>query len=155
MGLRLRFSLVVRCSASPIISPRSVRELMLHRQVEMFAGVAASSMPTVHQFFARHNFSLRAVKWSSLKSILIHSPFGSAKEKLRDSDQSLTEWSKNSKHPSKGRKGTKKNDLESESYERKTSRLENSQIRLTRDVIVTREPLNESSFRSVNTDRHW
>jgi len=32
--------------------------LTLHRQVEMFAGVAASSMPTVHQFFNQQNISL-------------------------------------------------------------------------------------------------
>lgn len=45
----------------------SVRKLMLHREIEMFAGVAASSMPTVNQFFTHQNSPLTSWR-SSLKS---------------------------------------------------------------------------------------
>ena len=109
MERQLRFALGVKCPE--LISSRSTRELMLHRQVKMFASVAASSMPTVHQFFVLYKVSSRA-KWSSLKSILMKSRFSSTKVKIRDCDPSLnsTEYSRAARKP----------DLEANGHERET-----------------------------------
>lgn len=130
---------------------------MLYRQVEMFAGVAASSMPTVHQFFTRQNFSL-ASRWSSLKFSLAHSPSRSTQVKLPDYNPTSKDWVGSSTHTSKGREGTRRQDLESDGCERnavKASRMGNSQIRLTQDISITQEQRDDASLRPVVTDRHW
>lgn len=131
--------------------------VMLWSQVEMFAGVAASSMPTVHLFFTRQNFSL-ASRWSSLKSRLTRSPSSSAQVKLPDYNPSSKNWAGSSTHTSEGRKGTRRQDLESDGCERnavKASRVGNSQIRLTQDISITHEQRDDASLRPVVTDRHW
>ena len=125
VGYVLLWSLDAPHSPS-IIPPRSVREIILDRQVEMFAGVSASSMPSVYQFFIRHNLSL-AAKWWSLKSIFMGSSTSSTKVKLRDRDPNPAESGRNSTHMPGRYKGTRRNDLELDDYEPKTLPSTNSQ----------------------------
>lgn len=107
-----------------------VIELMLGRQIEIFAGVAASSMPTVKQFFNRQNFSLKS--WGlSIKSSL---PY------LRSSSARVPGGSNT--HAAQDHGGLRMKDLESDGYEHigaKARRAGDSQIRLTQDISVTRE----------------
>ena len=65
----------------------------------MFAGVAASSMPTVRQFFASQDISLPS--WTSpLKSSFTYLLRSSAREKIPDHNPSVTEWAGNNLHTS-------------------------------------------------------
>jgi len=155
---RLRFALGVRRPSSPRPPPTisSVKELMVHRQIEMFAGVAASSMPTVNRFFTRQNFSLTSLK-SSLKSSLTYLLSSSIREKLPDYNPSFTDWGGSNTHTSEDREGCRMQDLESDGCDRKAAkapRVGDSQIHLTQDISVTQEQLDDASFRPVVTARH-
>lgn len=133
-----------------------IRGLILHREMEMFAGVAASSMPTVHQFFVRRNFSLTS--WgSSLKSRLTHLLDSSAREKISYNDPSFTGWGRSDTHTSGDSERFKMRDLESDGCKHTTTkapRAENSQIHLTQDISITQEPLDDASFKRAETSRY-
>ena len=104
----------------------------------MFAGVAASSMPTVKQFFSRQNFSLSSC-WSSLKT-----------GRTRLLGRSIT-------RPLDNREGHKMKDLESDGCERKAVKAspeEDMQIPLTQDTSYTEEELDDAAFRSLVTGRY-
>lgn len=97
----------------------------------MFAGVAACSMPTVHQFFTRQNFSL--ITWtSSLKASLTHLLSGYSREKLPDHNPSFTEWGGSNTHTSV---------VKAERFRMKSlepgARVGDSQIHLTQDISIT------------------
>lgn len=142
----LHFTLDVRCSCPVVLT--FLESSGLHRHIEMFAGVAASSMPTVHQFFTRQNFSL-ASRWLSLKSSLIGSKSGVVQMKASNHDFNIKNWGNNKLHSSQNRKGIKKRDLESDGCERNTveaSSMGNSQIHLTHDISITEESLVNASF---------
>lgn len=108
----------------------------MHRQIEMFAGVTASSMPTVKQFFTRQDFSL--MSWtSSVKSSLTHLLSSSAREKRDDDNPNSTNWGGSKKHPVEDHEAFR---MKSGSCERKTvkaHRTGDSQIYLTTDISVT------------------
>lgn len=99
----------------------SVRELMMHRQIEMFAGVAASSMPTVKQFFSRQNLSLTSWR-SSVKFRLSHLLSSSVRVKLTDENPSFTDWGGIDTHAPEDHEGLRMKDLESDGYERKAAK---------------------------------
>ena len=146
MGCRLRFALGV---SNPALSYGFVRELIIQRQIEMFAGVAASSMPTVRQFFAGQNISF--LSWtSSLKSSLTHLLRSSAREKLPDHNPSVTEWGRNNLHTSEDHERFRMKSLNPDGSERKPAkptRAGDSQIRLTQDISITQEHLPAASSR--------
>ncbi|PQE16342.1 hypothetical protein CJF32_00006214 [Rutstroemia sp. NJR-2017a WRK4] len=112
--------------------------VLLWAQIEMFAGVAASSMPTVHKFFSHRNFSL----WSwqpSLKASLLRLASRSKGEKLpTDSDRPVGGAIMHSSGNGECfmMKAVKRDGLEREM-------VGDSQIYLTRDVTVTQEQLSE------------
>ena len=111
---------------------------MLIRQVEMFAGVIASSMPTVKQFFSRQIFSLTSLNFSSIR----HLRSRSARVKLSDDDPSFTGWGGSNTHTSEGREGFRMKGLESDGYKQKVEkapRVRDSKIYLTRDISDTQE----------------
>jgi len=107
----------------------------------MFAGVAASSMPTVKLFFYRQNFSFPSFgsAWKSSFSQLIKS---SKREQIPEDDPGLT-WGigKTRTHTTTAHGTYKMRDLESGGVAKKTNRGrdEGSQIFLTQNVSVTRE----------------
>ena len=104
----------------------------------MFAGVAASSMPTVRLFFSRQNFSLSSCG-SFLKTGLTRLPGRSI---IRPLDN---------------REGHKMKDLESDGCEPKAvkaSPVEYTQIHLTQDSSVTQEELDDAAFRLLVTGRY-
>ena len=111
----------------------------MQRQIEMFAGVAASSMPTVHQFFTSQNTSL--MSWtSSLRSSLTHFLRSSSREKLSDHYHGATEWEGSNMHTSEDRERFRMKSLNldgSERKEAKTPWAEGSQIRLTENLSIT------------------
>ena len=109
----------------------------------MFAGVAASSMPTVHQFFVRKNFSFLPWKlsfWSSSSRFLSRLR-GSNREKASCDSATFTDptvrgWASSEAY--------RLEDVEKEGPKDKTAasvQTEDSQIHLTRDVFVTREAI--------------
>ena len=102
----------------------------------MFAGVAASSMPTVHQFFTRQNFSL-ASKWASLKSSLKYQPNSSTQIKLSEHNPGATRWAESNTRTFEDGEGTRRQDLESNGYGPETvksPRMGNPDIHLTRNM---------------------
>lgn len=104
---------------------------MLYRQIEMFAGVAACSMPTVKLFFTRQDFSLGSWR-SSLKSSVTHLVGSFARVKLPD--YNLMGWGGSNTHTFDNRRGSRMTDLESDGCERKAARtppVGDSQIHLT------------------------
>lgn len=111
----------------------------MHRQIEMFAGVTASSMPTVKQFFTRQDFSL--MSWtSSVKSSLTHLLSSSAREKLDDDNPNSTNWGGSKTHTLEDHEAFRMRDLKAGSCERKTvkaHRTGDSQIYFTTDISVT------------------
>ena len=121
---------------------------MQPRQIEMFAGVAASSMPTVKQFFSRQKFSLASWK-SALKSSLTHLISNSARVKIPDHNPSFRGWDAGNMHTSTNRAGFRMRDLESGGGERKATRVPGeggSQILLTQDISSIQEQLNGASL---------
>ena len=146
MGCRLRFALDV---SNPALSYDFVRELIIQRQIEMFAGVAASSMPTVRQFFASQNISLPS--WTSrMKSSLTYLLRSSAREKLPDHNPGVTEWGRNNLHTSDDHERFRMKNLNPDGSERKPAkptRAGDSQIRLTQYISVTQDNLPTASFR--------
>lgn len=109
----------------------------------MFAGVSASSMPAVKQFFRRQNFSPRSWKWA-LKS---NSTSRSAREKITERSPRFMELGGDT-HAAKASAESWAKDLESGGGERgwvKASRPEGSQILLTRDISVIQEQLSDAS----------
>ena len=129
---------------------------MLHRQIEMFAGVAASSMPAVNRFFTRRDFSIRSWR-SSLKSSLRHLLSSPAREKLSDRNSSLTGWGRSNMHASEDGEGSRMKVLGLDGCDRKTvkaPRVGDSQIHLTPNLSVTQDRLDDSSFRHVVTGCH-
>ena len=125
-----------RKTTSPV--SRSARELSLHREIEMFAGVAASSMPTVKLFFSRQNFSLRSCR-SCLKTGL-----------TRLLGRSIT-------RPLDNREGHRMKDLESAGWEHKAAKaspVEDMQIHLTQDSSYTQEELDDAAFRLLVTGQY-
>lgn len=133
----------------PALSYGFVRELIMQRQIEMFSGVAASSMPTVHQFFATQNILLTS--WSSsLKSSLTHLLRSSAREKLPDHNPSATEWGRSNLHTSEYHERFRMKSLNTDSSEHKPAkptRAGDSQIRLTQDISITQDDLRDASSR--------
>lgn len=122
----------------------SVVALTLNRQIEMFAGVAASSMPTIHQFFVHRNFRPTSWRptWRYGRTYIMN---GSTKMKLSDYTPSFRSWGKNSMQASNNREHFRMNDLESNSCECKAAKppsVADSRVRLTRDVSVIHEPLD-------------
>ena len=119
----------------------------MQRQIEMFAGVAASSMPTVHQFFASQNMLLTS--WtSSLKSSLTHLLRNSAREKLPDHNPSVTEWGSSNLYNSEDHERLRMKSLHPDGSERKPAkptRTGDSQIRLTQDISITEAHLPDAS----------
>lgn len=126
-----------------------VAYVLLWAQIEMFAGVAASSMPTVHQFFASQNILLPS--WtSSLKSSLTNILRSSAREKLPDHNPSVTEWGNSNSHTSDDHERFKMKSLNPDGSGRKLARparAGDSQIRLTQDISITQDSLPNASFR--------
>ncbi|MCJ1379010.1 hypothetical protein MMC17_002109 [Xylographa soralifera] len=130
--------------------------VLLWAQIEMFAGVAASSMPTVNQFFTRQNFPLRSWR-SSLKSSLTRLLSSFARVKSLNRNSSFTDWGRSNTHISKDPEGFRMKDLKSNGYEHKAAkapRMGDSQIHLTEDIPITQEQLNDISFGPVVTGRH-
>ena len=126
------------------------RLLMLYRQMEMFAGVAASSMTTVHQFFCRKKFSFAS--WKSLKSIFTHLRSSSSQLKLSGNNSSSADWHGSNRRPSEDHQRLKTQDLESAAYEyneTKSPRVDSGHIVLTQDYSVTREQLHGTLFKPV------
>ncbi len=113
----------------------------------MFAGVAASSMPTVYQFFTRQNTLL--MSWtSSLSSSLTHLLRSSAREKLPDHNPSVTEWGRSNTHTSEDRERFRMKSLNPGGSERKAAkapRAGDSQIRLTQEISIIQERLRDVS----------
>ena len=146
MECRLRFALGV---SRPALSYDFVGELIIHRQIEMFAGVAASSMPTVRQYFASQNFVLPS--WtSSLRSSLTHLLRSSAREKLPDHNSSVTEWGRKNLHPSEDHEKFRMKSLNPDGSERKQAkpnRAGDSQIRLTHEISITQADVPAASSR--------
>ena len=125
-----------RETTSPV--SRSARKLILHREIEMFAGVAASSMPTVKLFFSRQNFSLGSCR-SCLKTGL-----------TRLLGRSIT-------RPLDNREGHGMKDLESAGCERKAAQaslVEDMQIHLMQDSSYSQEELDEAAFRLLVTGQY-
>lgn len=120
----------------------------------MFAGIAASSMPTVHQFFTRQNFSLGS-RWSSLKSSLLHSQSNAAQNKLSSHHPSFMELGGGSIQSSEGCKQSKRKDVEHDARGRKAKTASSTQIHLTLDISVTEERQNDASPRPEVTNRRW
>ena len=122
----------------------------------MFAGVAASSMPTVNQFLTRQNLTL--MSWtSSLKSSITHLLSSSKLVKLSDNDSNITAWGRGNTHNSETHGAFTMKDLKSNDDVRKAakiSRMEDSQIRLTHDISVTEHSLDEASFKPVLPGRY-
>lgn len=118
----------------------------------MFAGVAASSMPIVSQFFTRQNLSLTSLKFS-----LTHLLSSSARMKLPDYSPSVTDWGGSNMHTSEDREGCRMKHLGPDGCERKAAkapRVADSLIYLTHDISVTQEQLDDASFRPVVTGHH-
>lgn len=115
----------------------------------MFAGVAASSMPTVHQLFTRQNISL--MSWtSSLKSSLTHLLSSSTRERLPDYNPSVTEWGGSNTHSSEDRERFRMKSLNQDGSERKEAKAPkagDSQICLTQNISITQEKLRNASSR--------
>ena len=129
---------------------------MVHRQIEMFAGVTASSMPTVNQFFTRQR-SLLASWTSSLKSSLSHLLSSSPREKLTGYSPSFTERAGSIADTSGDRQGLKLKDLEVDGCKRKAAKpppVGDSQIHLTEEITIAHEQLDETLLKSIVTDRH-
>ena len=123
-----------RKTTSPFSS--SVRELSLHREIKMFAGVAASSMPTVRLFFSHQNYSLSSCG-SSLKTDFTRLLGRSATRLLNN------------------REGHKMKDLESNDCERKAAKVSPAGIT---DSFSTQEELDDAAFRLLVTghcDKVW
>ncbi|KAL9126710.1 MAG: hypothetical protein Q9175_007876, partial [Cornicularia normoerica] len=95
--------------------------VLLWAQIEMFAGVAASSMPTVKQFFCRQNLSLTSWR-SSVKFRLSHLLSSSVRVKLTDENPSFTDWGGIDTHAPEDHEGLRMEDLESDGYERKAAK---------------------------------
>ena len=153
MEYRLRAALGVRRPEPPT---HLIELLMLQRQIEMFAGVAASSMPTVNQFFTHQSFPLKSWR-SSLRSSLTHLLSSSARVKLPGRNSSFTDWDQSNTHTSKYREGFKLEDLKSDGYEGKAAkdpRMGDSEIHLTEDRSTTHEQLNGTSLGPVVTSLH-
>ena len=112
----------------------------------MFAGVSASSMPTVNQFFTRQKYSLTS--WtSSLKSSLTHLLSSSPREKLTGYDHSFPERAGTSTNISGDHQGLRLKDLEVNGSKRKAakpSRTEDSQIHLTEDISIVHQQLDKA-----------
>ncbi|MCJ1400967.1 hypothetical protein MMC11_004178 [Xylographa trunciseda] len=131
--------------------------VLLWAQIEMFAGVAASSMPTVNQFFTSQNSLITSWR-SSLKHSFTHLLTGSTREKLPDHNSNFTDWGEGSTRISKGSEGMRMKDLKSNGYERnavEAPRMGSSQIRLTQDISVTQEQLDDTLFRPAAAGRHF
>ena len=112
----------------------------------MFAGVAASSMPTVKSFFSNQNFSLGSCGLS-LKT-------GLTRLLGRNVTRSLD-----------NREGHKMKDLESDGRERRAANAspvediqiyltQDSQIHLTQESSYTQEELDDAAFRLLVTGRY-
>lgn len=138
----------VKLQNDPTDTTWKVGYVVLWTQIETFAGVAASSMPTVHQFFSQWSFSLASWK-SSLKSNLIHLPGRNKREKLSDDHQpGFTAWPGDDVGGSRGHKGARMNGLDLTAYDRLepgNPRVADpeSQIHLSHFITVTREQLPE------------
>ena len=113
----------------------------------MFAGVAASSMPTVHQFFNRQNFSLASL-WSSLKSRLTHSHTNGTKTKLPNDLPGFLELSE-------GGKVVRTKDPMYDASGRKLHKASSTQIHLTQEILITQEQHKDASFQFDGTDHRW
>ncbi|KAL9609613.1 MAG: hypothetical protein Q9167_005637 [Letrouitia subvulpina] len=116
--------------------------VLLWAQIEMFAGVAASSMPTVHQFLHRQNISV--VAWiSSWKSNLTRTRSSSAHGRLPDDNKFVLNQSRSvSRKTSEAYQDFRTKSVEMENRHGKASQdswTGDSQIRLTHDISVSRE----------------
>ena len=109
----------------------------------MFAGVAASSMPTVHQFFVRKNISLFSLT-SSLKSSFKQLRSGSGQEKLSDHDSRSRGREDSNLHGSGTCVVHGKDTADQVDFDRKN--MGDSQIRLTQHITVTQEKRSHASF---------
>jgi len=153
---RLRFAMDVRYPAPILVVP----ELMMHRQIEMFAGVAASSMPAVNQFITRRNFSLMSFG-SSIKSTFSNLLSSSNREMLPDynnSNPGYSTWrgtkpqsshagATHTTHTAVTRDRYEMRELKSEGGERKGAKIlrRDSQTHLTQEITIIREPLDDGS----------
>ncbi|CAD6444964.1 62363eee-ebac-4559-95b9-02bf3d28c070 [Sclerotinia trifoliorum] len=130
----------VKLQSDPSDATWKVGYVLLWTNIETFAGVAASSMPTVHQFFSGWSFSLASWK-ASLKSSLIHLPGRNKREKLSgDHQPGFTAWPGDDVGNSGGHKGIRMNELDLTAYDRvepENPRVADpeSQIRLTHFIL--------------------
>lgn len=114
----------------------------------MFAGVAASSMPTVHQFFHRRNISLLSLG-VSLKTILTNLLPISSRGDLSDKSHHYSYRGEGKLKISTDYKAFRMRDLESGDGERKTARKgrsTESERHITRDTSIAQEEMDEALF---------
>lgn len=117
--------------------PVIAKNLRSYSELEMLAGITASSMPIVSKFFFRQNYSL--VSWgSSFRSNIKHFMTKSAREKIPGDPPSKQSSGRNAYNKGEN-KGYRLRDLDSDGSERKTletMRTEDSQIHLAHDISV-------------------
>ncbi|KAL9084582.1 MAG: hypothetical protein Q9165_008007 [Trypethelium subeluteriae] len=123
-------------------------DLKPNRLVEMFAGVTASSMPAVRQFFHHHDLS--PMSWSrSLRSNLVHLRTGSmrsTRKKVPDDNSSFKDLVKSNRRGSDITDGFRMRDLDRISDEHKgptASQIADPYIRIQQDITVTTDQLED------------
>ena len=107
----------------------------------MFAGVAASSMPTVHMFLAGRKFSL--VSWRPLAKLSFRRLLNiSTRENLPEHNANLANLRGRGTAGPENVCETQMTSLSSDDYERKEAKIPqsgDSQIYLTHGISVTRD----------------
>jgi hypothetical protein len=125
---------------SPTVSDRYTgRELTLSRQIEMFAGVAASSMPTVHLFFSHRKFPLWSWHLSVISSLLRLTSRSNGEKIPGENDQPGSGGV--NMHSFGNGEGFMMETVKTDG--REPGMVGDSQIYLTHDVTVTEEQLPE------------
>ena len=139
----------------------TARKLNLARQIEMFAEVAASSMPTVFQFFHRQYLSL--VSRRSILEIIFSRPLRvSARIELPELDPSFPNWDSDRKiHSSSHRELIKMKELKLDRGDRHGANPDQvpnllrrgySQTHLIHGIIVMANWLENTLPRSIAAD---
>ncbi|KAL6714315.1 hypothetical protein ACLMJK_007738 [Lecanora helva] len=137
-------------------APWHVSYVLIWTQIEMFTGVAVSSMPTVNQFFSRQDFS--PLSWRlSLKSSLTRLLTNSTREKIPEGDYNSTTKGGSKTHTAGNNEGYNMRDLESNGDRNgfgMVARSDDSQIHLTHDISITQEQLDDSMYKPVISSQH-
>ncbi|MCJ1462825.1 hypothetical protein MMC07_001428 [Pseudocyphellaria aurata] len=132
---RIRFQ---RAHVDPLWKASYVQ---LWGQIEMFAGVAVSSMPTLNQFLAHHDFSISSLR-TGFRNSLAHLLRRPTREKISDENLVCGDLERGKRQALKHRKAFGMSDLESSDYMPsvvKIPQMENSQIQSTQDTSVAQE----------------